>query len=112
MLPFAVLYAMQASVDMILEIGPAEIEKRVMDLAEYTRSALRRLGARMPGDEQPHFNSPIISAGIEGVDASALARDLKRRGVHISARQGRLRISTHFYNNEDDVDRLCAALRG
>ncbi|HVX67636.1 MAG TPA: aminotransferase class V-fold PLP-dependent enzyme [Bryobacteraceae bacterium] len=111
MLPFAVLYAMQASVDMILGIGPAEIENRVMELAEYARTALRRLGARMPADEQPHFNSPIISAEFEGVDASALARDLKRRGVHVSARQGRLRISTHFYNNEEDVDRLCAALR-
>jgi selenocysteine lyase/cysteine desulfurase len=111
MLAFAVLYAMKASVDMILEIGPAGIEQRVMGLAAYTRESLGKLGARLPSNEQPYFDSPIVAAQVEGADASALARELKRRGIHISARHGLLRISTHFYNNEDDVDRLCAALR-
>jgi selenocysteine lyase/cysteine desulfurase len=36
---------------------------------------------------------------------------LRTRGVLISARHGFLRISTHFYNNEDDVDRLGSELR-
>ncbi len=111
MLAFAVLYGMQASVDMILELGPAAIEQRVMELAEYTRAALRRLGARLPIDEQPYFDSPIIAARFEAADASALARELKQRGIHISARHGYLRISTHFYNNEQDVDRLAAELK-
>ncbi|HEX8985356.1 MAG TPA: aminotransferase class V-fold PLP-dependent enzyme [Bryobacteraceae bacterium] len=111
MLPFALLYAMQASVDMMLEIGPAGIERRVMELADYTRSALRRLGARLIYDEESYFESPIVAARIEAADASALARELHRRGIHISARHGQLRISTHFYNNEEDVDRLCAELK-
>jgi cysteine desulfurase/selenocysteine lyase len=109
--PFAVLYAMQASVDMMLEIGTAEIECRVMELVEYTRSALRALEARLPCDAEPHFNSPVIAARFENADASGLARELKRRGVHVSARHGHLRISTHFYNNEEDVDRLAAGLK-
>ena len=83
----------------------------MLELAEYTRAALRRMGAYLPADESPYFNSGITAARIEGVDASALARDLKSRGVQISARHGFLRISTHFYNNEDDVDRLVAELR-
>ncbi len=111
MLPFAVLYAMQASVNLILETGPAEIERRVLELAEYTRSALRRLGARLSSDEEPYFDSQITAARIEGADASAVTRELKRRRVHISARHGHLRISTHFYNNEEDVDRMCAELK-
>jgi cysteine desulfurase/selenocysteine lyase len=110
-LAFPSLYGMQASVDMILELGPETIERRVLELAEYTREALRRLGARLPADEQPHFNSPITAARLEGADASALARELKTRGVLISARHGFLRISTHFYNNEEDVDKLIAELR-
>ena len=111
MLPFAVLYPMLASVEMIEQIGPERIERRVLELADYARASLRRLGARLPGDEQPHFESPIVAARFEEGDASAIARELRTRGVLISARHGFLRISTHFYNNEDDVDRLGSELR-
>jgi selenocysteine lyase/cysteine desulfurase len=110
-LPFAVLYAMQASVDMMLDIGPDVIERRVMELAGYTRDALRSLGARLPFDESPCFNSPIIAARFEGRQAADLVAALKARGVLISARHNYLRISTHFYNNEDDVDRMISELR-
>jgi cysteine desulfurase / selenocysteine lyase len=111
MLAFAALYAMQASVEMILELGPETVERRVLELADYTRAALRRLGARLPCDEQPYFESPIVAACFDRGDASALARELHARRVHISARHGLLRISTHFYNTEEDVDRLAAELK-
>jgi selenocysteine lyase/cysteine desulfurase len=110
-LAFPVLYGMEASVNMMLEIGPETIERRVLQLADYTREALRRLGARLLCDEQPYYDSPIVAARLDGSDASALARELKTRGVLISARHGFLRISTHFYNNEEDVDRLAAELK-
>lgn len=110
MLSFPALYGMQASVEMILEIGPESIERRVKELAGYARDALRRLGARLPFDEQPYFDSPIIAARFEGGDASAMARELKTDGVQISARHGFLRIATHFYNSEEDVDKLAAGL--
>ncbi len=111
MLPFAVLYPMLASIEMIEELGPERIEQRVLELADYTRASLRRLGARLPGDEQPHFESQIVAARFDKGDASAIARELRTRGVLISARHGFLRISTHFYNNEGDVDRLASELK-
>ena len=45
MLPFALIYAMQASVEMMLEIGPALIEKRVLELAGQVRERVRNCGA-------------------------------------------------------------------
>jgi selenocysteine lyase/cysteine desulfurase len=36
---------------------------------------------------------------------------LRSRKVAVSARSGRLRVSTHFYNNEADVERLERELR-
>lgn len=106
MLPFALLYGMGAVVEMILGIGPAAIERRVMDLADATRAVLRTAGATLPSDGHPHFDSPIVCANFDGVDASRLARDLKERRVLVSARQGNLRVSTHFYNDETDLRRL------
>jgi selenocysteine lyase/cysteine desulfurase len=106
MLPFAVLYAMGASLELILEIGPEVIEKRVLDLANEVRRMTRALGG-----EPVSENSAIVSVRFEGRDPSPLARALKEKRVLVAARHGLLRISTHFYNNEEDLDRLSEALR-
>ena len=109
-LPFHLLYAMEASVDWMLEIGPQSIERRVLELANSTRSILRGLGAEL--DEADHNKaSQIVIAGFPGMDASATARALREQHVVVAARHGRLRISPHFYNDEDDLKRLESALK-
>lgn len=107
MLPFPMLYAMGEVTAMMLEIGPAVIEQRVLELARKVREMLRSLGAEV--EEGP---SAIITARWPNHDASALSRQLKERRVHTSARHGRLRVSVHFYNNEADIDRLRSELAG
>jgi selenocysteine lyase/cysteine desulfurase len=108
MLAFPVLYAMRASVDMMLEIGPEAIERRVLELAAAVRAICRECGGTSP---EGHYDSPIVAARFEGVDASRLSQQLKERRVLVSARHGRLRISPHFYNNEDDLARFGEELR-
>ncbi len=104
---FPVLYAMEASIDLILEIGPEVIERRVLDLAAKARSLLRDFGATV--DE---CDSPIVAAQFANHDVSALARALKEKRVLVAARRGHLRVSPHFYNNEQDLETLGRALRG
>ena len=104
---FALLYAMEASVDLILEIGPEVIERRVLDLADQARTVLRELGATV-GDAL----SPIVAARFEGRDVSALARNLQDKRVLVAARRGHLRVSPHLYNNEDDLEIFERELRG
>jgi cysteine desulfurase/selenocysteine lyase len=111
MLNFPSLYAMGASIEMMLEIGPANIERRVGDLAAQTRGILRRCGARLACDEAPYFDSPIVTARFPSVDASVLSRELKARRVLVSARRGSLRVSPHFYNNEADLEVFGRTLR-
>ncbi|MCW5976888.1 MAG: aminotransferase class V-fold PLP-dependent enzyme [Bryobacteraceae bacterium] len=111
MLAFPLLYAMGASLDLMLELGPANIQSRVMELAAKTRDLLRGLGGKLLYDEKPYYDSTVIAARFEGVDASRLARELKARRVQVSARHGNLRVSVHFYNSEDDLARLEENLR-
>jgi cysteine desulfurase / selenocysteine lyase len=98
MVSFALLYAMEAAIDLILEIGPDNIERRVLGLAETTRGILRELGASVAdGDSQ------VVAASFENRDVSALARALKEQRVLVAARRGHLRVSPHLYNNEQDL---------
>lgn len=109
MLAHSLLYAMEESIWMMLEIGPEVIERRVLSLAAAARQALSGLGAEI--GEGAHFDAPILSAQFPCCNASEVAGKLKARRVLVSARQGRLRVSTHFYNNENDIDRLAEELK-
>jgi selenocysteine lyase/cysteine desulfurase len=111
MLTFPVLYAMEASLGMIVEIGPERIEERVLELAAKLRDLLRGLGARLPADESPYFNSSIVAARFAQRPASELARALRDRRTLVSARHDHLRVSAHFYNDEADLARLAEGLR-
>jgi selenocysteine lyase/cysteine desulfurase len=57
-----------------------------------------------------HCETPIVTARFER-DASELAASLGDRRIMVAARRGNLRVSPHFYNNEEDIDRLGRALR-
>jgi selenocysteine lyase/cysteine desulfurase len=100
-LPFPLLYAMGASVDMMLEIGPDAIEQRVLALAASAQERLRRLGA-----EVAENGSQIVAARFPAHDVSQLAKELRARSVMVAARHGHLRVSPHFYNNEGDLQRM------
>lgn len=106
MLPFALLYALEASVQMLLEIGPEAIEQRVLELAGRTRELLRESGASVEC-----YRSPIVAARWEGRDASGMAQTLREQRVLVAARHGNLRVSPHFYNNDRDLDTFARELR-
>jgi selenocysteine lyase/cysteine desulfurase len=105
MLPFPSIYGMGAVIGMMLELGPAAIESRVLELAGKARTMLCRLGADVNADE-----SPIVTATFPGRDPGELARSLQDRRIVVSARHGRLRVSPHFYNDEADLETLRSAL--
>jgi len=110
MLPFALLYSMDAVIEMMQSIGPERIEQRVLELAAKTRDVLRNAGAVLPSDSNPHYDSQIVTARFAGRDASSIARDLQARKVLVAARHGNLRVSPHFYNDESDLARFAEAL--
>ena len=99
MQPALLQYMLEASVDLMLEIGPGVIEERVLELAGALRS---RLGGEVG-------ESPIVA--IPMANAGEVARRLREERVVVSARQGRLRVSVHFYNSEADLDRLVGLVR-
>jgi cysteine desulfurase / selenocysteine lyase len=103
---FALLYAMEASLDLLLEIGPEAVERRVLDLAAQTHEIVCELGATVA-----YSGTPIIAARFADRDVSALARTLKEQRVVVAARRGNLRVSPHLYNNEQDLEIFGRALR-
>lgn len=101
MLPFPSLYGMGAALDFLLACGPMQVQARVLELASKTRSMLAAAGAEVMAD-----GTQIVKARFPARDSNELAASLKTKNVIVSARYGWLRVSPHFYNNEEDIEAL------
>ena len=99
----------EAALAVFEHFGADAIYERNRELAGRLRSSLSEVGWK-PVDLPEGNRSTIVSAPLRDGDPAALLKELKRRKVIAAARDGNLRVSVHFYNHEDDIDRLTAAL--
>ncbi|MEQ1883614.1 MAG: aminotransferase class V-fold PLP-dependent enzyme [Bryobacteraceae bacterium] len=106
-LPSALLYAMEASVQLIQSLGTDAIEERVLSLAAEIRARVSKLGARLEQDTGINQSDcQIVAARFPDRDVSEIAKALAQKRVLVAARHGYLRISPHFYNDDRDIGRL------
>jgi selenocysteine lyase/cysteine desulfurase len=105
------LHALGASLSLLLELGPAAVSARILERAEAVRHLARAAGWQVYGSTRPEDCSGIVALTHPGVDPDAAAKALRARGVAVACRRGRLRISPHVYNDEDDLGRLAEGLQ-
>ncbi len=107
-LNFAGITALNASLKLFFEFGLKEMERAVLDLTGYLIDRLAQRGIEVitPKDEREH--SGIVSFNFP--DAEKVFERLHNQNIIISLRQGRLRVSPHFYNTEEEIKKLMAAL--
>lgn len=104
------LQALGASLGLLLEIGPVAVSKRILDRAAAVRELSARADWRVTGSKLPEDRSGIVAIEHDDVPAPRAARALREQGIAVCARRGKLRISPHIYNDDDDLERLRAAL--
>lgn len=98
--------ALGASIELLLSVGIAEIERRVVELTEYVCERGLSAGLEVFSSRADGERSGIVSLVVPGGDVKELVRRGRAEGVVVSARAGRLRVSPHFYNTRADIDRL------
>jgi selenocysteine lyase/cysteine desulfurase len=102
-------YALGAAIDLLLEIGPQQIEQRLFALHDRLTAGLRARGAEIVSPWGAEERSAIVVFRL-GDDPHKLCSDFVRRGFIVRVRSNGIRVAPHFYNNEDDIDRFLAAL--
>jgi selenocysteine lyase/cysteine desulfurase len=100
-----------ASLDLLLELGAANIARRLLEVTDSICERLTALGCRVHSRREGEFRSGIVSVEVPDADPMAVRRHCLDREVVLSCRAGRLRISPHAYTNEEDIDRLTRAVR-
>ena len=102
------IHGLRAALGLIEQQGVEAIAARVLSLARRLRAGARARGVRLALDTDDDREASGIT-GLLIEDASTLAAALEQRGVIVAAREGHLRVAAHWFNNEEDVDRLLAA---
>lgn len=104
------MYGMGASIGLMLNVGIDAINDRVLSISEIVAQRLEDKGYRVVSSRRPGERSGIVSAENPRVDAKQVASALAEARVACSVREGRLRVSSHFFNNEEDIDKLVSSL--
>ena len=109
------LHALGASLSLLVDLGIESISAAVLDITDQACQRLTDIGANIVSDRRPDHRggqqrSGIVAFELAGRDPMALKRHCLKQQVVLGCRAGRLRISPHAYNNEEDLDRLVHAL--
>ena len=99
----------EAALSVFETFGSDAIFRRNRELTDMLRSRLTEIG-RAPIDLPVANRSTIVSVPLGDDDPSQLLRGLRERGIVCSARDGNLRLAIHFYNHEDDIEKVAVAL--
>lgn len=102
--------ALGASLELLLAAGQPEVERRVLMLASRAADGLAERGWHVISSRRPGETSGIVTAVHPEHDAGEMVRHLAGRGVSVAARAGRFRVSPHFYNTAEEVDRMLREL--
>ncbi len=105
------ILGMGAAVNLLLRAGPPVVEEAVLRLADRLREELPRRGYELVfKPSAPSERSGIVSFRHPRMVPAELHARLREAGVIIALRGDFLRSSAHYYNSDEDLDRLLEAL--
>ena len=96
------IYALGASVDMILEIGVENILERVLGLGELIINEAEKRGFQIKSPQGSNERGGIVSFSGE-FDPASVRQKLMEKNIVVNERGGALRLAPHFYNTEEDI---------
>jgi selenocysteine lyase/cysteine desulfurase len=93
----------------ILEFGIENVEKRIIALTDHLIDAVKDLGLKLQTPEERQHRSGIVNFKVD--KPAEVVQSLSKRGIVVSARANGIRVSPHFYNTKEEIDKLIEEIR-
>jgi len=107
--PFSTLWTMCSSLELLSEIGTKVIEKQVIGLQDLLLDYLNDSPYQVKSSLDPLHRSGILS--FSGKDTARLFQILSKEKILVSFRENSIRVSPHFYNSPEDIQKLIQVLK-
>ena len=104
------LLALGRSIQYLLGVGIHNTRERILNLSGFVHDLLTEHEYQIFGPTDRAHRSGSVCFPTKYQDPSEINKELRTRNICISARGGMLRISPHFYNTEDDINRCFEAI--
>ncbi len=106
------LAGLQASLDVITSMSPADIAEHTVRLTDRFLDGVEQQGLEIRSSRDPKHRSAIVAftTGSEQADAD-LVKKLDAQKISVVQRGLGIRVSPYFYNTEDEIDQLLDALQ-
>ena len=108
--PAPVFFLAQGGIDIISEVGPAAIRARQGELTDHVIARADEAGLEVRTPRERDARGGVVNVKV-GPEAEKICHALLARDVCTDFRGDGLRISPHFFNTEEDVDRCFEELR-
>lgn len=102
------LYPVAAGLQLLLDVGVDRAWARSGTLHDHLREGVQALGGRVVTPSGAGEHGPMLA--VASTDDHALVAAMEADRVIVSCRDGNVRISPHFYNDESDVEAVLASL--
>jgi selenocysteine lyase/cysteine desulfurase len=107
--PFAGMFSLGAALELIEQVGLANIQERDLHLNRFLTGKLLENNWKVLSPIQ-NEGSRSAETLIEIDQPAEMVRALFRRGVIVTEKPQGFRAATHFFNDESDIERLIAGL--
>lgn len=104
------IYALDASLGLFEEIGLHKVEESILNNSEYLINRLSEAGLKPILAGVPRENIAGIVSFIPK-DAKKVYDLLMQNNIETATREGILRISPHYYNTREEIDKAVSILR-
>jgi selenocysteine lyase/cysteine desulfurase len=105
---FPGIFALGAAVSYLDGIGRDRIQARVLQLNTALTSALRHAEFEVLSPSGSGRSGETL-VGVD--DPAGVTEFLRGKGILVTQKPEGIRIATHFYNNDEDIERLVTALK-
>jgi len=99
------ILALGASIRMLLDIGIENINKRVYSLGDLVIENCDKRGFEVTSPRENEQRGGVVCFRFDH-DLVKLREELIEKGIMVNFRGGAIRVSPHFYNNEQDIEHL------
>ncbi len=105
------IYCLGAAIELILEVGIPSIHQHILAINDILFRGLRDRSIKIVTSMEEKERSGILSF-VPPSDSAGLWKYLSDNRIMVSLRDGKIRLSPHFYNNNEDAELFLRTLVG
>ncbi len=109
--PAPTAFIAQGGLEIIREVTPERIRTRQGELTGHVMDRAEAAGLQVRTPREPSMRGGVVNVRV-GDQAEKIAEALYERDVCVDHRGDGIRVSPHFFNTEQDIDRLFDTLSG